>query len=154
MTAKITPATQLGRFVTSLDLSSPDLCYHDPPKVQKTRSMEANALEDSDEWLKNAVSTIDINTRETRRWIEMAVERGDSIFVIVGYGGKLVEGVRFRKVLHRWLSSSETALHRLSNPWWTSLAVYKCVGWLEDHDIIQVMLTDDLRGERDVKEMS
>jgi hypothetical protein len=153
MTTGTEKACKLGCLVTTLDLSGPDLCYHDPPKARRTRSMNACDIENSDEWFEDAVSRNDIDTKETRRWIENAVERGSTIFLIVGYDGKTIDSVRLRKVLHRQLSSSDTALHQLSSPWWTSSAVYKCVGWLEDHDIIQVMLTDDLSGDWHVKEM-
>lgn len=153
MTTGTEKTCKLGCLVTTLDLSRPDLCYHDPPKARRTRSMKAYAIENSDEWFEDAVSRNDINTQETRRWIENVVEGGSTIFLIVRYDGKAIESVRLRKVLHRRLSSSDTALHQLSSPWWTSSAVYKCIGWLEDHDIIQVMLSDDLSREWDVKEM-
>lgn len=104
-------------------------------------------LEDSDEWLRNAVSMTDATTERTRAWIEMIVEKGDSIFLIVGYDKEAPGGVRLRKVLHKWLSSSDTDLNQISNPWWTSFKVYKCDGWLEEPDVIQVMLTDDLKGQ-------
>ena len=109
--------------------------------------MATYMLEDSDQWSRNTVSRTDIITKGTRSWIETILEKGDNIFIIVECASEVPERVRFRKVLHRWVSSSDTDLNQLSNPRWTSLKVYQCDGWLEDHDTIEVLLTDDFEGK-------
>jgi hypothetical protein len=103
-------------------------------------------LKNSDEWFKGVLSTLDTNTQGTRMWIETALNQSENVFLIVAYDSQTPGRVRLRKVVHRWLSSSETDLNQLPNPWWTSFEVYKCDGWLEKHDVIEVMLIDDLKG--------
>jgi hypothetical protein len=84
----------------------------------------------------------------------MTVEKSNNIFIIVGDRSEATGGVRFRKVIYKWLSSSDTDLNQISNPWWTSFKVYKCDGWLDAHDILRVILADDLKGQwEDLKEM-
>ncbi|KAI0410840.1 hypothetical protein F5X98DRAFT_368529 [Xylaria grammica] len=95
-------SVHVGRFVTQID--QPQHEFHDPPPPHRPRSlvsnldditrtyqtndriqistkgMKAYTLENSGDWFENV-----IKSPTTRNWIERAINRGEDLFMIVGF---------------------------------------------------------------------